>query len=315
MQEIQKIGVDVGNFNTKTQHCSFPSGYQTYNTRPAMPGQILEYNGEFYSPSAEDRMTYVIDKTQNDQCLILTLLGIAEELLYVAKNGESGDIQAELDILKEVKLGVGLPPGHYNSFAKKTIKYYEEKLASKPISFTYNDYKFNFILNTIRLFPQDFLAVYKNPTCTTAKKSKYYIIGIGGGTVDIVPVIDFKPDVNNCFSLEAGTRMMFAKIAKNLQVLSAEFYQESVIENFLRGKETYFTDEEKGIIRKTAKAHLDEIIKGLKQHGINIKAFPCVFYGGGGLLLKEFIENYPDLHYEILEDVNANAKAYAANLK
>ncbi len=156
------IGVDVGNYDTKTSHCIIPSGYREYTSKPEIATKILEFNSKYYVPEISERKPYVVDKTVNDQCLILTILGIAEELLFIAKESAGKEnIQQELERYEHIKLGVGLPPGHFNAYATKTLKYYEEKFAGIN-EFKYKNYFFRFEVDTIRLFPQDFVAVYKN---------------------------------------------------------------------------------------------------------------------------------------------------------
>ena len=310
MQTI-KLGVDVGNYDTKTQNCTVASGYKKYDTKPEIATKILSYKGAYYVPDINERMPYVADKTQNDQCLILTLFGIAEELISVAREANPKAIQEELNKYDHIKLGLGLPPGHFNALSKKTLDYYHEKLDGK-IEFSYKKYNFAFEVDAIRLFPQDFVAVYKNQACETAKKKRYYIVGIGGGTVDVVPVLNGQPDVNNCFSLEMGTRVMYRKICADVQRQFGEMLDESLVEDVLRGEDTVLPQKMKEVIIDDAKEHFDNIVNGCIQQGVKLSLYPTVFFGGGCLLLKNYIENDDKLtEAEIISDVHANAKAYA----
>ncbi len=306
------IGVDVGNYDTKTQHCTLPSGYREYTSKPEIATKVLEYNGKFYVPEISERKPYVKDKTENDQCLILTLLGIAEELIHHAKeNAEKGDIQEALNEYKSIKLGIGLPPGHFNSLASKTLAYYKEKLKD-VVKFKYKGKYFEFKVEHIRLFPQDFVAVYKNQNCRTAKKKHYIIVGIGGITVEVVPVDEGVPDVNNCVSLELGTRVMYTKICAEVQRQTGEMLDEKLVEDVLMGEETCLSEEMIQLIFEGADNHFESIINGCIQQGVKLSLYPVVFYGGGCLLLEEQIEKCNKLkNPEILGDVNANAKAYA----
>ena len=70
------------------------------------------------------------------------------------------------------------------------------------------------------------------------------------------------------------------------------------------------------MIKEDAKKHYEDIISGCIQQGVKFSSYPVVFFGGGGILLEEYIKNDKKLaKYEILSDVNANAKAYAICLK
>ena len=310
-----KIGVDVGNSDTKTQHCVIASGFKRYDIRPEIATAVLEYDGAYYVPDINERMPYVADKTQHDQCLILTLLGIAEEILYVVKENDNDNIQKGIKDITSVKLGLGLPPGHFTALSKRTLNYYNEKLGG-TVSFKYKRYDYSFTIDEIKIYPQDFVAVYKNVHCNTAKKKRYYICGIGGGTVDVVPVINGSPDANNCFSLEKGTRVMYRQICADIQRQFGEMLDENLVEDVLRNEETSLPGKYIQIIKDDAKKHYEDIIKGCSQQGVKLSLYPVVFFGGGGLLFKPYIEEDHTLTaYEILADINANAKAYAICLK
>ena len=72
------IGVDHGNKQIKTVHCSpFVSGLQQSITKPF--GQSLQYRGNYYTLSNE-RIPFRKDKTEDDRFFVLTLIAIAEEL-------------------------------------------------------------------------------------------------------------------------------------------------------------------------------------------------------------------------------------------
>jgi plasmid segregation protein ParM len=310
--ESISIGVDVGNYDTKTSHCTIPSGYRTYQSKPEIATKILSYKGLYYVPEISERKPYVADKTQDDQCLILTLFGIAEEILFLAREGAEGRItQKDIDEFKHIKLGVGLPPGHFNALSAKTLKYYKEQFAD-TVRFSYKNFDFSFDVDTIRIFPQDFVAVYKNQHCQTAKMKRYYIVGIGGGTTDVVHVKAGQPDTNNCFSLQLGTRVMYRKICADIQRQFGEMLDENLVEDVLRGEETILPDEYIKQIKRGAKEFFTDIINGCIGQGVMLSLYPVVFYGGGALLFRDEIEKNESLRNpEILSDVNANAKAYA----
>ena len=73
------IGVDVGNFDTKSKNTSTVSGYTVYESEQLLANKVLEYDGKYYVESIDNRLPFVEDKTAKDQCLILTLIAIAKE--------------------------------------------------------------------------------------------------------------------------------------------------------------------------------------------------------------------------------------------
>ena len=316
--DLIKIGVDVGNYDTKTQNCTVISGYKKYETKPEIATKVLEYEGAWYVPDISERLPYVADKTNDDQCLILTLFGIAEELIHIAKTSVANEfgksVQDKLNEYRAIELGLGLPPGHFNSLASKTLDYYNKKF-SEEITFTYRKLNFRFRVEKIKLFPQDFTAVYKNRESQVAKKKDYYIVGIGGGTVDVVPVSKGQPDVNNCFSLEMGTRVMYRKICADVQRSYGEMLDEVLVEDVLREEETVLPENIINMIKEKARNYYKDMINGCIQQGVKLSLYPVVFFGGGALLLKESIRSDDRIvNPEIITDINANAKAYASCL-
>ena len=73
--DLVVLGIDQGNGNMKTASCVFPYGFKKQETKPSelFSKDILEYKSMYYSLTP-NRFSYEIDKTQNENCLILTLL-------------------------------------------------------------------------------------------------------------------------------------------------------------------------------------------------------------------------------------------------
>lgn len=318
--EITKIGIDVGNYDTKTQNTKTPSGYIEYETIPSLANEYLKYKNKYYAPTV-NRFEYVKDKTENDQALILALFGIAKEIMFnVRENaGEKATpemIQGMISGIQNISLGVGLPVGDFTKYRDKTTKYYNEKLCKGIIEFEYCNFKYSFKVLSCTTFPQDLLPVAANPNCTIAKTyKKYLIIGIGGQTVDVIPVIDGVPTAESCISLRMGVRRMFSDIISSIETNFGSSIGEDTIEDVLTGEPTILTDEMEVSIRQAAKHHTDSLVNACTQRGFNFEEYPVVFFGGGGLLLRPYLENNRLLQkIEFLTDVNGNAKYYAARI-
>ena len=72
-------GIDVGNYDTKTQNTSIPSGYTGPLTEKPIGDEYLKFNGKYYVPSFE-RFAYEKDKTRTERCIILSLFALANEI-------------------------------------------------------------------------------------------------------------------------------------------------------------------------------------------------------------------------------------------
>ena len=79
------LGIDVGNYDTKSQHTTTPSGYDGPTPeKPLLAEEYLCYNGQYYV-STTTRFAYEKDKTRNERALILTLFAIANEIEFAVK--------------------------------------------------------------------------------------------------------------------------------------------------------------------------------------------------------------------------------------
>ena len=226
-------------------------------------------------------------------------------------------IQNALNKYTDVSLGVGLPVGDFTNYKDKTMQYYVDNLGKAPVEFVYCGFNFKFSLNKVLCFPQDLLPVAANPHCNIAKKyhKKYLIIGIGGMTVDVIPVINGLPVADSCVSLRMGVRRMFSDIISRVESNFGMSIGEDTVEEVLAGEETILPSEVEILIRSSAKDHANSLINGCIQRGFNFSEYPVVFFGGGGLLLQPYLKNNQYLQVsEFLPDVNGNARYYAARI-
>ena len=315
------IGVDVGNFDTKTRNTSTVSGYSSYDNEQLLASKVLEYNGKYYVESIDNRLPYVEDKTDNDQCLVLALIAIAKEIIYRITNEQhiAGNIQDPIRGVSSINLGIGLPPGHFNKLAKKTITYYQSKMKN-GIQFKYAGYIFSFKLNLIQAYAQDLSAVVMNRelkiTNPESGAPKYYIVGIGGYTVDTIPISDGEPVSNECRSLSLGTRQMYETIITKVQADFGLTLDELAVDSVLRGKSYFIKEDVAEAIRKLAAAHSNLIVDKCIQAGLSFDLYPVIFVGGGALLLKPYLESINKICFsEFIDNVNANAASYEEYLR
>lgn len=76
------VAVDNGNGNTKTEHCVFRTGLDEYYGEPTVTKDYFKTNGRYYV-AGENHMTYQGNKTENDDCYILTMIAVVKELNVV----------------------------------------------------------------------------------------------------------------------------------------------------------------------------------------------------------------------------------------
>lgn len=310
-------GIDDGNFDIKSSDTSTPDGYTVHKKLPPLTKEYLFYDGQYYIPD-KNRFDYLEDKTSTDRCLILTLFGIAKQMLFVVGKKNVSSIQDEISNYDELVLGCGLPPLQWNLKDKK-LKYYNKHL-KKGISFIYNGYDFSFKMIYCKCFPQAAAVMMVNAKHEICKYSRFNAIDIGGGTLEMVPFDENGPDVPNCINEEVGVNFMHQHIVTsakrdfNIKISPVD------VESILRGEFTVFdkNPEFKTYINEQATKWANEqIINRLIQGGCNFDSVPSIFFGGGSLLLKKAIKKNPlvkNCHF-LPNGVNANAKAYEILVK
>lgn len=313
---IYAIGVDVGNNDTKTKHTSTVSGYTAYTSEQLLADKVLFYDGMYYVESMDERFPYVEDKRIKDQALILTLFAIAKEIIWRVENEQhlAGNLQSAISAINTIQLAVGLPPGHFNKYAKDIMAYYKAAM-DKGISFNYAGYKFAFKTSRVRVYAQALTAVLtaNNLTVTDPENgsSKFYTIDIGGQTVDIFTLNNMIPEVDNCRSLSMGTRPMYETIIARIQASCGITLDERAVEDVLMGKRSFIGDDVKDEIRRNAALHADQIIDRCIQAGFALDRFPVVFNGGGACLLHDQLKANKKICYcEFIDSPKANAASF-----
>lgn len=315
------IGVDVGNYDTKTQSTNTSSSYKRTEIEPLMASELLYFENYFYEPSIE-RNKQLEDKRQDDYMFHMTLFGIAKEILSEVTNPNMSfdAMQDAVSNVKTIKLGVGLPVGHFSKLANKYAEYYNDK-TKNGISFAYKESRltngkkifFNLKIDDTIVLPQDVIAVIYNDTLTIPNNfSDYDIIGIGGGTVDICSVRDGKPQTQNCITKMKGTTFLYQRIADELQQNGMTVRDFHIIEKVIRNERTILSADEIKFINKCVEKFTNEVVEELIHAGLQFSSYPTVFIGGGALLMKPYLEKHGAfVKTEFVKSVNENAICYA----
>ena len=315
MKNIMFLGIDVGNSDTKSQNTVFPSGYEgPYPSKPMMSEHCLYFNGNYYSPSV-DSMFYQKDKTADERGIVLTLISIAKEMISTFSKKEEGNrdrIQDRINGVTQIALGAGLPVSHYKkAYVDKLVDYYNEYMGN-GIQFEYDDYKFHFQMVMCRIYPQGGAAAACKENKITSIYSTYYVVDIGGYTVDVAQFQNGHP-CKDCFSVELGAIIMFDRIAEKVNNDHDIMVDHDTIKTVLNGGTTILDSEVKQLIFAMAQKHANEIINSLRQRKIMFDSHPVLFVGGGSILLKKYILENPLIKKDATQfimDSKANAKGY-----
>lgn len=330
MKKILTIGLDIGNYDVKTQSTVTPSGFTAYTTLPYGTDKYVLLDGTYYVSNSQ-RFPYERDKTLTENAFILSLFGISAEILKEAerqnkrkldvaekdpsKASKVLGIQGEIDKLEEIRLGIGLPPTHVATLEGKTKQYYKDHLEN-GISYEYNGYQIKFKLAEVRCYPQDFAAVLtykpKDREESAISYPNFYAVDIGGWTVDVVSVLNGRPTMDLCDSKPLGVLAMYEKMTKDLELKTGMRLNQSDLECVLMDEKTLLSEEVINIIKDAADEWYKGIMASLKQFGLKLDMYPVIFIGGGAQLFKKNIKKDKSIaKYEFIPSSRANAIGYA----
>ena len=295
MSDIITIGVDHGYAAMKTAHFSFPSGLVAYEHEPYTQKDVLEYEGRYYVVGS-GRQPLQKDKTQTMDYYLLTLAAIAKELEY--RNAER---------TATVLLAAGLP---LTSFGRDKKKFREYLLRDgSPVLFRYEGNEYAVTISDVKLFPQGYAAVLTQSGLLD--EPSVIVADIGGWTVDLMRLDNRIPNAATCRSMELGMIRCIDEISEQVRRMMGVSMTSAQIESVLRGDASSMDDRVKAIIHAQADKYIQNLLAAITESGLDTRAMPTIFLGGGAALMKRRVSPTNALCRPfILDDVSLNAKGY-----
>ena len=295
MSDIITIGVDHGYAAMKTAHFSFPTGLVEYEDEPYTPKDVLEYGGKYYVVGSA-RQPLQRDKTVTEDYYLLTLAAIARELEYRGAERTA-----------KVLLAAGLP---LTSFGRDKKKFREYLLRDgKPVSFLYEGRDYAVTISDVMLFPQGYAAVLTQTELLD--EPSVIVADIGGWTVDLMRLDNRIPNAATCRSLELGIIRCLDEIGEKVRQMFGVSMTDAQIESVLRGGAVSMDDRIRAVIHAQAGQYVRDLLSTIMESGLDVRAMPAIFLGGGAALLKRHVSAAEDLCRPLLlDDVSLNAKGY-----
>lgn len=291
------IAVDHGNKQIKTVHCEpFVSGLLESTTRP-FGRNILKYRDKFYSLSNQ-RIPYKRDKTEDERFFVLTLFGIAEEILKWDGCEEE---------TMHIQLAVGLPPAHYGAQYRAFLKYFSGR---GLVNFDYRGNNYAICIDDVKCYPQAYAAAV-----TRLKELIGYprvlIADIGGFTADYLLMRNGECDLSVCDSLENGIIVLYNRIRTKVNSEFNVLLDEADIDAVLKGQGEAYSPIIASLIIGMAQDFVNDLFSSLRERMIDLSAGVAVFVGGGAILLKKQIEASGKVGRSFfVNEINANARGY-----
>ena len=237
-----------------------------------------------------------MDKTQTMDYYLLTLAAIAKELEY--RNAER---------TATVLLAAGLP---LTSFGRDKKKFREYLLRDdRPVLFRYEGNEYAVTISDVKLFPQGYAAVLTQSGLLD--EPSVIVADIGGWTVDLMRLDNRIPNAATCRSLELGMIRCIDEISEQVRRMMGVSMTSAQIESVLRGDASSMDDRVKAIIHAQADKYVQNLLAAIMESGLDTRAMPTIFLGGGAALMKRRVSPTNALCRPfILDDVSLNAKGY-----
>ena len=295
MSDPITIGIDHGYAAMKTAHFSFPTGLVEYEHEPYTQKDVLEYNGRYYVVGSS-RQPLQRDKTRTEDYYLLTLAAIARELAYRGAERAAA-----------IHLAAGLP---LTSFGrdKKSFRSYLYRDGS-AIPFRYEGQDYTVTIQEVSLFPQGYAAVLTQTELLD--EPSVIVADIGGWTVDLMRLDNRIPNAATCRSLELGMIRCIDGISEQVRRMFGVSMTDAQIESILRGDAGSMDERLRAVIHAQADKYVQGLLSAITESGLDARAMPAIFLGGGAALLKRRVSATEGLCRPfILDDVCLNAKGY-----
>ena len=291
------IGIDHGYYAIKTAHCSFPAGLTSYGEHEPYTRQgLLEFGGCFFV-CGTGRQPIQRDKTVNDNYYLLTLAAIAKEIR-----------QRGLPPECSVRIAGGLP---LTSFGRDKPKFKDYLLRSnQPVNFKFEGVEYSITIEEVAIFPQGYAALMTE-TGLLQDEPSMLLMDLGGWTVDLMRLDNAVPNAAACRSLELGVIRCIDEISEQVRRLFGLSMTTAQIESALRGSSGGMDERIRAVIHTQAGKYARNLLSAVTESGLDIRAMPTIFLGGGAALLKRHLSATDGLCRPlILDDVSLNAKGY-----
>lgn len=288
--DIHIIGVDHGYGNIKTANSCFPTGVLSSDRPPVFQQNLLVYKGRYYQIGIGHK-EYLPEKILDEDYYVLTLAAIAREL-------------ARENITKAgVYIAAGLP---LSWVAKQKQAFRAYLLKEKTVEFTFRNREYQLQILGADVFPQGFAAIAPNLSAFTGSNM---LCDIGNGTMNILRILNRKPDPSQMFTEKYGVQQCVLAMEEALMREHNAQPEEAVLHSFLQTGSAGLDPALEDTMKRVAQDYAAKVFRKLREHGYDPRLMWLHIVGGGGCILQNF---YPinQLPVVIHGDICATAKGY-----
>ncbi len=290
MNGIHIIGVDHGYGNIKTANCCFSTGVESSDTEPTFKQDLLIYEGRYYQIGIGHK-EYAAEKIMDQDYYVLTLAAIARELARESITDAS------------VYIAAGLPLSWVGK-QKQAFKTY--LLQNRKVEFTYRNREYHLRIVGAEVFPQGFAAIA--PSLQEFNGS-YMLCDIGNGTMNILRILNRKPDPKQMFTEKYGVHQCILALREALLREHNAQPDEALLHSFLQNGTAGLEESLEQTMTQVVKGYAAKVFRKLREHGYDPRLMKLYVVGGGGCLLKNFCP-IDESRVTINSDICATAKGY-----
>lgn len=179
-------------------------------------------------------------------------------------------------------------------------------LQNKKVSFVFRNVEYNIRIVGADIFPQGFAAVADKLNQFSGVSM---LCDIGNGTMNLLRIVNKKPDVQNMFTEKYGTHQCSLLIREQMmKAHHATLDDESITEILKKGTADIDADYLK-TVTDTARQYTAGIFRRLREREYDPKLMKLYVVGGGGCLIRNFADYDKDRVF-IESDICAVAKGY-----
>ena len=295
MNQTYLIGIDHGYGNMKTANCCFPTGVMKSDTEPPFVGALLIWNKKYYSIGVGHK-EFTADKFNDEDYYVLTLAAIAREL------------RRERITNANVFIAAGLPLT-WVSEQKAEFKSY--LLQRSEVTFTFRDVEYRIKIVGAEIYPQGFAAIVNNLPSFTGITM---LCDIGNGTMNLLRIVNKKPDAQRMFTEKYGTHQCALLIREEMMKVHHASLDDAIVTEILKKGTAEIDSAYLETVVKTAKNYTAGIFRRLREHEYDPKLMKLYVVGGGGCLIRNFAD-YDESRVTVNDDICATAKGYERMLE
>ena len=179
-------------------------------------------------------------------------------------------------------------------------------LQHDEVSFAFRNTEYRIKIVGAEIYPQGFAAVAER---LGDFKGVNMLCDIGNGTMNLLRIVNKKPDAQRMFTEKYGTHQCALLIREQMMKVHHATLDDAIIIEILKKGTADIDGQYLDTVIKTAKGYTAGIFRRLREHEYDSKLMKLYVVGGGGCLIRNFAD-YDRNRVVNNEDICATAKGY-----